>query len=58
MIPLAGLIIGIIGALTGLFAVMHKKPDQPEKKPPVYQPLIVVKANKPSAERAVLQHKK
>jgi hypothetical protein len=43
VIPLLGLIIGIIGALTGLFAVMHKS-AAPEKKTPVYEVPLQIKA--------------
>jgi hypothetical protein len=46
ILPLAGLLIGIIGALTGLFAVIHKSPAAPEKKTPVYEVPIQVKAQK------------
>jgi hypothetical protein len=38
-LPLLAALVGIIGALTGLFAVMHRKPDQPEKKAPTFERL-------------------
>jgi len=43
ILPLAGLIIGILGAITGLIAVSRKAP-QPEKKPPTFERLIEVRA--------------
>jgi uncharacterized protein YneF (UPF0154 family) len=49
-LPLLAAIVGIIGALTGFFAVMHRDHNQPEKKPPVYEQLIQV--------RALLRHMK
>jgi hypothetical protein len=34
-LPLLAALVGIIGALTGLFAVIHKTPPAPKEKPPV-----------------------
>jgi hypothetical protein len=45
-LPLLAALVGIIGALTGLFAVMHRNPVAPEKKPPVYELPVQVKATK------------
>jgi hypothetical protein len=36
-LPLLAALVGIIGALTGLFAVIHRKPDQSEKIPPTFE---------------------
>jgi hypothetical protein len=45
-LPLLAALVGIIGALTGLFAVMHRNQPVPEKKTPVYEVPIQIKAAK------------
>jgi len=45
-LPLLAALVGIIGALTGLFAVMQKKAEKPEKKPLAIEQLIDVRAAK------------
>lgn len=37
ILPIIAALVGIIGALTGLVAVLHKQADQEQKKPPVYE---------------------
>jgi hypothetical protein len=46
ILPILGGLVGIIGALTGLFAVMHRNQPAPQKKTPVYEVPIQVKAAK------------
>jgi hypothetical protein len=44
-LPLLAALVGVIGALTGLFAIMHRKADQQESPPPVYKQLLQVESD-------------
>ena len=35
ILPILGGLVGVIGALTGLFAVLHQRKEPPKEKPPV-----------------------
>lgn len=44
ILPLAGVIVGIIGALTGLIAVSRHPTREPDKKTPIHEQLLRGKA--------------
>ena len=54
-LPLLAALVGIIGALTGLFAIMHRKVDQQDKKPPAYERLLKVEFDCTHPRAVVLQ---
>lgn len=51
ILPFAGLLIGIIGAFTGCFAVMHKSIPAPEQKPPAYERVLDVKTQQAARDQ-------